>query len=221
MHIPRILTRTWLAALMAAPTMVTGLSTAHASPSGLNNIPTADVAPTGVPVVQVYTTLAEGNSSHAILGVKYGATSRVEIGVDSGVGKRYSPAFQAKLQVPLRPGLPDLALGVANLSTNTARDGEPAWYAVVSTKGRLRGHAGHILQANNPALFVGADYAASQSLMLRADWIQTNDREDSTASLGFMRSFGRRVVFEGWASFPSASGAKTAYTIKLNYVLGP
>ncbi|HOJ20297.1 MAG TPA: hypothetical protein PLY56_02075, partial [Armatimonadota bacterium] len=67
MHIPRILTRTWLAALMAAPTMVTGLSTAHASPSGLNNIPTADVAPNGVPVVQLYTTLAEGSSSHATL----------------------------------------------------------------------------------------------------------------------------------------------------------
>jgi len=195
---------------------------AQATPTGLNNIPTADVVPKDVLVLQGFANF-DGDTSW-FAGLKYGPTENLEVGVDdlfSGAGSATGPAFQAKYRLPPRHGA-RLALGIANITGDEDRDGDTFPYAVVSASlGEKRnGHLGYSVQEDNHALFLGADAAVSPRLTLRADWIQTNDGDESVSSLGFISPIADRFLIEGWASFPTADGADNDYVIKVDFVVG-
>jgi hypothetical protein len=210
--------------IIALLALAVGLAASYpvfASPSGLNNIPTADVAPPDILVLQSWANF-DGDTSWAA-GLKYGPAENWEIGFDGGLtggGSGGGLTFQAKYRMPLENGA-RLALGLANVSDDRDRHGEFFPYAVASLPlgKRASGHLGYSFQSDNRALFLGADATVSNSLTLRSDWIQTDDGNESVASLGFITPLTPRWLVEGWASFPTAEGAETGYTLKVDYVV--
>jgi hypothetical protein len=195
---------------------------ALATPSGLNNIPTADVVGPDVLVLQGFGEFGRERAPAWFAGLKLSPAEDWEVGFDdiaAGPGAAGGPTVQAKYRIRLRPGT-GLALGAANISDDRARHGDVFPYAVVSSElGRLRGHLGCSWQSSNGAWFLGVDASASEKLTLRADWTEAEDVEESVASLGFINSIGSRWLVEVWASFPTARGADTSYTVKLDCVV--
>jgi len=195
---------------------------ALATPSGLNNIPTADVVAEQVLVLQGFSEFGPAREPSWFAGFKYGPAANWEVGIDDaslGPGSAGGPVLQAKYRAALAPNAA-LGLGAANISADSDRNGDVYPYAVISAAlGRIGGHLGYSAQKNNNAWFVGADGAVSQSLTLRADWTQVADGEESVSSLGVIAPLAPRWLVEGWASFPSAEGARTRYVVKLDYVV--
>lgn len=194
---------------------------ALATPTGLNNIPTADVPPKDILVFQGFANF-DGDTSW-FAGLKAGPAENWEVGLDGQVGGPGSgggPTLQAKYRVPLQKGA-RLALGAANISGDQHRHGDPFPYLVASVPlgERANGHLGYSFQSDNHALFLGADATVSKRLTLRSDWIQTNDGDESTWSLGFISPVTKGFLVEGWASFPSAAGTETSYVLKVDYVI--
>lgn len=196
---------------------------ANATPTGLNNIPTADVVPKDILVLQSWTNFGADRETSWAAGFKVGPGQNWEVGMDGGLtgpGSGGGPTFQAKYRIPLEKGA-RLALGVANVSGNRDFHGDSFPYAVASVPigKQANGHLGYSVQSDNHALFLGADAAVNERLTLRSDWIQMNDGHDSVWSLGFISPLTKSFLVEGWASFPTASGAETGYVIKLDYVI--
>jgi hypothetical protein len=127
--------------------------------------------------------------------------------------------LQAKYRRPVGVGAA-VALGMANISDDSDRNGDVFPYAVVSASaGAPRWHLGHAAQRNNHAWFVGLDQPVSRGLTVRADWTQVADGGESVSSVGFISGISSRWPVEGWASFPTAADAETGYIVKLDYVL--
>jgi len=194
-----------------------------ATPSGLNNIPTADVVDTHLFVIQAFSQFGEDKSPSWFAGAKYGVAERWEIGIDdlfTGPGSKTGPALQTKYRLAL-PHRGALALGAANLTSDTDRNGEIFPYAVASLPlGRsLRGHLGYSWQRDNAAWFIGADTSVTPKITLRADWTQVMDGDESVTSLGFIAPLATRWLIEAWGSFPTADGAASDYIIKLDYLI--
>lgn len=213
--------------------LLAGLS-AHATTSGLNNIPTADVTPANVLVLQQINNFGSDQQSISSAGFKYGLASNFEIGLDkriaaSGSGSGVSgagglPAGPWVLQVKYRYALPgsgtNLGFGVANIGSDSSDAGDSFPYAVASHDlGAFRGHVGYGGTEAGRGMFVGVDKTLESGTVLRADWTQTNDRDDSVASLGLLHPLSESWIVEGWMSFPTESGVNNTFTLKFDYVI--
>jgi len=222
-----------LAALLCGVVLAVGQA-AWATTSGLNNIPTADVVPHNVLVLQQINNLGSDQQTLQHLGFKYGPAENWEIGLDdrvhasgsgAGVGGAGGlPAGPMVLQFKYRYEVPrsgtSLALGVANLGEDSDEAGDSFPYAVLTRDFRsLRGHLGYGGESAGRGLFLGVDKTLKNGTVVRADWIQTDDRKESLTSVGFMKSIGGPWVVEGWVSFPTADGVEDTFTLKFNYVL--
>ncbi|MDO8682683.1 MAG: hypothetical protein Q7N50_04295 [Armatimonadota bacterium] len=205
----------------------------NATPSGLNNIPTADVAPTGVLVMQQFSNFGSDQQSLYHLGFKYGLAENWEVGLDkriheSGSGSGVSGAggmpagpwvFQAKYRYDLPGGNSSLGLGLANVGEDSDKAGDSYPYAVLSHNLRsFRGHLGYGGKDAARGIFLGVDKTLRGGAVLRADWLQTNDRDESLASIGFLKPLSGPWVIEGWVSFPTAAGVEDTFTLKFDYV---
>ena len=210
--------------VLAVLVMMLGISAAvYATPTGLNNIPTADVVAKDVLVLQGFGVFGEERSPDWFLGAKYGPAKNVEVGIDgrvAGEGGSSGLTFQAKYRVPLDKQT-RVAAGIANLSTDTDRNGDNFPYLVVSHNFNdcFNGHLGYSFESDNQAWFAGVDKALSKAFVLRSDWIQVNDGDDSLFSLGGIYTISPNWLVEGWASFPTADGDKTSFVAKVNYVI--
>lgn len=211
-----------LAAVISGVIMLSVSAVVFATPTGLNNIPTADVVPQNVLVLQGFSRFGAERKPSWFAGVKYGPAQNLEVGIDDtvgGLGASAGLVFQAKYRLPLAEATA-VALGAANLSGDTDRNGETFPYLAASHHfSTFNGHLGYSWQRNNRAWFVGGDKAVGPRLTLRADWIQANDGRDSIASLGFISPVSPRWLVESWASFPTAAGAERDYIVKLDYVV--
>lgn len=67
--------------------------------------------------------------------------------------------------------------------------------------------------------FSAWDATVTKRLTLRSAWIQTDDGHESMWSLGFISPLSRDSLVESWATFPTAPGADTNYTVKVDYVI--
>lgn len=203
--------------------IVAGLSTAAlATPTGLNNIPTAEVVPQGLLVLQGFSEFGRERPPAWFAGAKFSPAKNLEIGIDdriAGPGSSAGPVFQAKYRLAINPTA-GLALGAANISDNSGRNGHNFPYLVISRKlASFNLHLGYSWQEDNRAWFAGIDRAVNPHLTLRADWTQVEDGGESAASLGFIRQMNPRWLIEAWSSFPTASGAHTSHIVKLDYVI--
>lgn len=197
---------------------------AWATSSGLNNIPTADVVSERTLVYQWFSNLSNGSKPGHFTGFKYGLMKNVEIGLDGHVfaekGSEENLVAQGKVVLELCPSLA-FAVGVTNLG-DRAKAGYESPFAVLSKDfGFFRAHFGGTVQRNNEGLFAGIDKTVTffdRDLILRGDIIQTNERDDTTMSAGFLYDIGHNFLLESWVSFPTESGKREVTTIKLNYV---
>jgi hypothetical protein len=141
-----MLPRTHMNAVFVVILLCGLVGVAFGSPSGLNNIPTADVAPHQVLVLQGYTSFGSDTQPTWFAGFKYGAAENIEVGIDgrlAGPGHSTDPALQLKYRFAVDPGTA-IAVGVANLTADTGRNGDSFPYLVVSHDfGPLCGHAGY------------------------------------------------------------------------------
>ena len=196
-----------------------------ATPTGLNNIPTADVVSERTLVLQTF-----GNFSNHVRpdvwgGFKYGLYKNLEIGFDGQINAEPSDKGTLALQAKYKIGLwtdGTLGIGAANLGDED-RNGKTDYYAVFTHDfGVLRAHIGGSLQKNNEGGFAGLDKTRSilyRDFTLRTDIRQTNERDDTVTSLGFIYDLGYDILVETWGSFPSESGKEEVLTVKFNYVL--
>ncbi len=195
---------------------------AFATPTGLNNIPTADAVSKDLLVLQGFSEFGGERSPGWFVGAKYGPLENVEIGIDdkaAGSGTAAGPVLQGKFRLPLRENCA-AALGAANISDNSDRNGHSFPYFVLSHDlGEMNAHLGYSWQKANQAWFVGVDRAVTPRLTLRADWTEVEDGDESLASLGFIREIDAQWLVEAWASFPTAHGEHTAYVAKFDYVV--
>jgi hypothetical protein len=208
----RVLAALILVAAMAVPAL--------ASPTGLNNIPTADVVPLRLLVLQAWVNTG-GDDTTWFGGFKYGPAENWEVGLDSSLnGAGTGLTAQAKYRIPLEHGM-RAAVGLANISADDDRHGDVFPYAVLSAPlgQKANGHLGYAFQSGNQALFLGADATVNEKLTLRTDWTQTNDGHDSVWSLGFISPLSPKLLVEAWGSFPTATGADSSLTVKLDYVI--
>jgi hypothetical protein len=209
----------------------------HASPSGLNNTPTADTCSEQTAVFQVWEGFGGGNHSENWIGVKYGLIKNLEIGADwrtTGDPNRY-PQFQAKYAVDFAEGLPRLAVGIANLSADRSRNGDPMPYGVLTyaLKDWCRLHAGYGFENENEGVFGGIDRTfkvAGLNVMLCGDVIQCDGRDDALLApgikigpaaegmKGFLGTVLRHTAFETWSTL-STSGEAETYVAKLNVII--
>ncbi len=191
-----------------------------ASPSGLNNIPTADIAPYRVVVLQAWSNFAEGEDTSHFVGAKAGATKDLEVGLDAKASPDGGPlTAQIKYRLPPLPKRPQLALGLANLSTDRDRAGDPMPYLVATQAVSLswRVHLGYSAQKHTSGLFLGADFTASPALLLRADWVRPGS-DDALGSLGALWAPpDQPFALEAWASFPASPPSATVFTLKLDF----
>ena len=195
-----------------------------ATSTGLNNIPTADVVPERVLVYQFFSNLGNNSKPDHFTGFKYGLLKNIEIGLDGRVfpekAKEENLVAQGKIRFELSPSLA-IAGGITNLG-NRAKAGRESPFGVLSKDfGFLRAHFGGTAQRGNQGVFAGIDKTfkfLDRDLTLRSDLIQTNDRQDTTTSAGFIYDLGRNFLLESWVSFPTESGKEEVATIKLNYV---
>lgn len=205
-----------------------------ATTTGLNNIPTADVVPANVLVVQQFTNFGADQQSLFQLGAKYGPAENWEIGLDrrirtagSGLGVSGAggmPAgpwvFQTKYRWAPQGTGTSVALGIANLGEDTSESGDSFPYAVVTQDLRwFRGTLGYGGRRAGRGFFAGADKTLKDGTMLRADWLQSDDRNESVASFGFLRPLAGPWLIEAWASFPTADGVENTFTVKFDYVI--
>ena len=227
------MSRGWLAAGFA------GISAlVQASPSGLNNIPTADTCPELTAVFQTWEEMSRDKDSANWVGVKYGLFKNAEIGTDwrTSGGPYLEPQFQAKYGVDIGEVLPRLAVGIANLSASTDRNGDPMPYGVLTYGVRdwCRVHAGYGFQAHNEGLFGGIDRTfkvEGLNLMLCGDVIQSDERDNALLAPGIkvgpaaddMQGVAgkilRHVALETWSTFDTDGSAET-YVAKLNLIVG-
>jgi hypothetical protein len=214
----------WVVVLCVA-LLAAGLAAvpAFASPTGLNDIPTADVVSYNVLVVQGWAN-SDGDTSW-FGGFKVGPAPNLEVGLDkdvAGAGSATGTTFQAKYRFPVM-GCGGFTLGLANVATDTGINGNDYPYAVVTvpltSDKRAAGTLGYTFQSDNHGLFAGANYYATPKLNLRADWQQTDDREDSLSSFGFITELTPDWYVEAWESFPTAPGADDVFTVKVDYVI--
>lgn len=204
-----------LVALSAAP--------GSATPTGLNNIPTADVVDTSVLVMQAFSQFGEGRPPTWFAGLKYGPAENWEVGLDdafAGPTSDTGPALQVKCRFAPSENV-GLALGAANVTNDSERNGDIFPYLVLSAPlaPSAHGHVGYSAQRDNNAWFLGADAAVSSGCTLRADWIQVDDGDESVASLGVITGLSSRWLVEAWASFPTAEEAANDIIVKLDFVI--
>lgn len=193
--------------------------------TGLNNIPTAEVVPEKLLVFQYFSELGNDNVPDHFAGFKYGLMKNVEIGLDGRIfPEKVLEEFlvaQGKVRLELNNKLA-MAVGITNLG-DRARAGREYPYLVFSQDlGWLRVHFGGTIQKDNEGFFGGIDKTVKfleRDLTLRSDIIQTNDRDDTTTSVGFIYDLGHDFLLESWVSFPTESGKEDIITIKLNYVI--
>jgi hypothetical protein len=209
---------------------------AHATTSGLNNIPTADTASHLTLVFQEYSFYKPGQPASHWAGFKFGIDpwhdqqrrSRFEVGLDGYLGTNDAgPAvLQAKWTVDTGKGLPSISVGTANVAaTAAARQtaGQPFSYLVVTQDFKVaRLHGGYGLQGRgNNAGFVGIDRTmrvAKRDLMLRADAIQTDHRDNWETSAGFLYGVHRHFALESWVSEP-VHGGHAGFMVKFDVIL--
>jgi hypothetical protein len=214
----------------------------HASPSGLNNIPTTDTAEVHKLVLQGWTGFGREQNPDWWTGFKLGLVKGLEVGADwdaDGHPSRHVQ-FQAKYGLDLNEEGTRVAVGVANVSDDQDRNGEPFPYAVLTqdVKGWFRVHVGYDFQKDNEGAFGGIDRAVGlvgRDVTLCADAIQVNDREDWLLAPGVKFGLGRKAaageslceldnvlqhfVFETWVTFSTKDNAEESYVAKLNLVL--
>jgi len=68
----------------------------------------------------------------------------------------------------------------------------------------FRAHIGFMTTKGDDRWFAGVDRTQGR-LTLRADWIE--EMNEQIFSFGLLYALGQRVILEGWASFPTSSGA--------------
>jgi len=227
----------WFAAVIGAAALV------QASPSGLNNTPTADTCSERTLVLQAWEGFGRGMTPDNWVGAKYGVLNNArfggaELGVDwneNGDPTR-SPVFQGKYAIDITEAGPRLCGGIANVSGDTSRNGEPMPYAVMTydLKGWLRVHAGYGFQKDNDGAFGGLDRTFTVSglnVMFCGDVIQANDRKDALLApgikigpatpdlAGLAGTILRHTAFETWVTFPTDGGTES-YVAKLNFIVG-
>lgn len=199
--------------------------TASASRSGLNNVPNADTSTPDSGVFQLYSAFGEDRDTSALAGVRYGFSlfdQKFEAGVDGRWQADDTAAFlNAKWALPRRAGIPNFALGIANLAPvaeHRSIIGQPQSYGVLSQPfGAAAVHVGYALQRNNNALFVGVDYkwsVLSKPVVFRADAIQIQNQSQWLVSAGLTCRFTKVIGLELWQSIPTERG-KTYTTVKL------
>lgn len=196
-----------------------------ASPTGLNNIPTVDKPPQKVLVWQQWSNFASGEDTVTMLGIKYGLTKELEIGLDGPIGP--SPVgpmqFQAKYTFPTeRPDQTKFCLGVANVTGNAGKANPIFPYVVAAqqfpaSRGTARGHLGFAPQRDANQLFLGVDYSSRPGLLWRADYIHNFDAETNLSSVGLLHEFQRHFAVEFWVSFPE-TGPDTVWTLKFDFL---
>ena len=175
------------------------------------------------------------------VGFKYGLFQGAEIGADwkSSGAPSLEPQFQAKYTVTPGGLWPQLGGGIANVSFNRSRNGEPAPYLVATedVAGWFRLHAGYGFQKDNFGAFAGADTTIDllgRDLMLCADVTQANDREDALFAPGIKLNLGKRAgqpdagtgadavlkhfALEARSTF-NTDGSQNSYTLKLDFIL--
>lgn len=233
--------RTSVVRVLGVLLLVIWTGTTWATTTGLNNIPTADVVPRGWLVWQQINNIGGDQPWRHTAGFKYGLSHNLEVGLDgllkhshqdaSGAGvtgaggaPAYPFTFQAKYRIESRTSGLAFALGVANLSTNTAKAGKPVFYGAAARDFKpFRGHLGYLLQSggsgapNNNTFFAGVDKAVNRRLTLRADWLQINHRSDSLSSLGFIYKVSDQFLIEGWYSLPTTNGVHNTFTLKFDF----
>ena len=206
----------------------------HASPSGLNNIPTADACPVQTVVLQSWEGFGHGINSENWIGLKYGLFTNAEVGVDwkTSGNPGLQPQLQGKYTLDVGEVWPQFCVGIANLSTDRNRNGEPMPYGVMTynLKGWFRAHAGYGFQAHNDGMFGGLDRTfdvAGLRLMVCGDVVQSNDRNDALLAPGLkispatcklggcLGSILRHTALETWMNF-STSGDPESYIVKLD-----
>lgn len=218
---------------------------AWGSSTGLNNIPTTDIVPENVLVLQSWLNMAENEHTPQFVGFKYGAMKDLEFGVDWKANDRTHghAMLQAKYAFDIHTSAWRAVVGFADLSDNREHNGDYFPYTATSLDLRaFRLHFGFAPQPHNERFFGGIDKMVTfldRNLLLRADGIHINDKEDMLFSVGFLYELGKKaeinngarnktadilsrlmqnVALEGWVSKPSA-GDKETYTLKLNYVI--
>ncbi len=230
--------------LVVVMTVLAACHVAWASPSGLNNIPTTDVVPEKVVVLQTWLNMTEEVDPQQYVGFKTSFLKGLEFGVDwKAIDEVHGHAtLQAKYAFNIVPDFLKGVVGVANVSDNRQHQGEVFPYAALSLDIELfRLHFGYAAQPHNEAFFAGIDRTFllfDRNLQLKADAIQTNDKNDMLLSAGFLYEFGRQnadqasstkllslldeltknMILEAWVTFPTTGGEET-YTIKMNYVI--
>jgi len=184
-------------------------------------------------VVQGFANFGARQSTVLTLGAKYGATSRVEVGLDANAGRTAAvpglggvgaggapasiPVLQAKYRVVQTHGGFGAAVGFANLSWDTTRAGAPAGYVTLSqTMGEPRLHVGYLHHGVADICFAGVDAPAGETT-LRADLNHTF-RGGNLLSAGFITRVSPRIYLEGWASATAPRTTETTFTLKLNYL---
>lgn len=216
------------------------LPSAALAQSGLNNIPSADTTPQGTWVPQVSTTIGHDHDADLKFGLKTGLTlgsARAEAGFSSTVypGKGGPMKLHAKLALPMGEHWPVIALGVANITTESRyrdRVGEAYYYAVLSHDLEwFRLHAGCALQEGAVLPFFGIDKTFYKDRAPSAKSpVEIKPRPLFTVRLDVMEQTSHDWVwavgglvpicdflnFESWANF-STDGSDPTLVLKANF----
>lgn len=224
------------ACLFAVITVVPAVGTKllWGTATGLNNIPTADVTPAAVLVLQQINNFGTNQPARYTGGFKLGIGEALEIGYDgriaqagaglgitgAGGAPSHGATFQAKVHYPLKGQDLRVGAGVANLSTDFDKAGDPVQYVVASQKvERVSGHLGYMLQEGKNNVFSGFDIQWTSKLTSRVDFNNLNNTDHLLSSVGFIYAVTQQWLVEAWYSMSNTAGVNNTATLKLDYVI--
>lgn len=183
--------------------------------SGLNIIPTADVLDKGAAAVEIE---QAGEQAHIFttadtaLLLQLGLGGGVEIGYDKcGDGDSFG-AWNIKLAVARRNGLPSAAIGVQNVGNGI----KPQPYAVGHiTLGCGRLHAGLIRIEGSTQPMIGYDRPLAKLLTLQSDYVAG---DENAASLGFAVDLGSNLGLTAAYIRNNIGPDKDSYLLTLSWL---
>jgi len=218
--------RTLVLAAMCLALVPTGALAQGFPGTNLNDIPTAEVLEWRSFEISTWVTTGEGEEPDWWGAINVGILDYAEVGIYGALGPRDDTAdelrFHGKFVYPLGEDLPNLGVGIQNVTGNEDEYGDFDPYLVVTHDfGPVRGTIGYSFQDNDEAFFAGVD-TSFDFLELPAtvglDLLQTDDGDEWLVSVGFEYQLPLNFVAESWYTWTTADGDENTITLRLNWV---
>jgi hypothetical protein len=194
--------------------------------TNLNDIPIADVLAWRSFELSTWTITGEREEPVWWGAINLGVLDYAEVGIYGMLGptdeQQGDLRFFGKFVYPLGEGLPNLGIGLQNVTSDEDVNGNiDPYLAVLQDFGPVRGHLGYSFQEDDEAFFAGVD-TSFDFLELPAtvglDILQTDDGDEWLVSAGFEYALPLNFVLESWYTWTTVDGAEDMLTIRLNWV---